>query len=354
MMRMPGISTEAPRETAAPARLTIGDVVPAFSLQRPDGATFEIGGDEAAGHFRVLLFAGAAHPTRALLDALARRLGDLRKHDALTYQIVPRLEPGSSTEVPALVDPARRVSEGFRPEGLDAAAPFVVAFCPNQHLLALASEPGRELDALIAAIGREARHYKSSEGERHAPILQVPRVFSPEDCRSLINKFAIEGNVYVEPGHGERNLEHDYKMRIPEYGRGDRIDHWVMNPATVRFIDDRLKRRLLPEVRKAFAYRITKHENYRITKYEGARGGEQHGHRDDSEPRVAHRRFALSINLNAEDFEGGGIRFPEYGGQVYRPASGTALLFSCAILHEALHVTKGRRFVLLGFMFGES
>lgn len=346
---------EAATETReAQARLTIGDVVPPFSLQKPDGAPFEIGGDEAAGHFRVLVFAGVAQPTQGMNDALGRRLADLRKHDVLVFRVQAQSDASGGTNIPSLVDQGRRITEAFRPEGTNAGAPFIVALCPNQRLLAVASDAGRELDALIAAIGREARYYRASEGERHAPILQMPRVLSPDDCLYLINKFTIEGNVFVEPGHGSQSLDHDYKMKIPEYGRNDRIDHWVMNPATVRFIDDRLKRRLLPEVRKAFAYRITKHENYRITKYEGARGGELHGHRDDSEPRVAHRRFALSINLNSEEFEGGGIRFPEYGGQVYRPASGTALLFSCSILHEALHVTKGRRFVLLGFMFGES
>ncbi|MBM3481777.1 MAG: 2OG-Fe(II) oxygenase [Alphaproteobacteria bacterium] len=351
MMRLPESAAEA-REPQT--RLTIGDIVPPFSLQKPDGAAFEIGGDEAAGHFRVLVFTGAVQPTQAVNDALGRRLADMRKHDALVFRVQAQPEGSGSTNIPVLIDQGRRVAEAFRPDGAPIDAPLIVALCPNQHLLAVASDAGRELDALVSAIGREARHYRASEGERHAPILQMPRVLSPDDCRYLINKFTIEGNTFIEPGHGNQNLTHDYKMKIPEYGRNDRIDHWVMNPATVRFIDERLKRRLLPEVRKAFAYRITKHENYRITKYEGARGGELHGHRDDSEPRVAHRRFALSINLNSEEFEGGGIRFPEYGGQVYRPASGAALLFSCSILHEALHVTKGRRFVLLGFMFGET
>jgi len=353
-MMKPSENAAEPREAQAQARLSLGDAVPGFALQQPDGRPFEVGGDDAAGHFRVLAFAGAAQPTRAVLEALVRRLPDLRKQGALVFRVTNRPEPRADGDLPLLIDPSQRAVEAFRPEGQDPSAPVVVALCPNQHLLAVASEPSREVDALVNAIGREARFFRANEGERHAPILQVPRVFSAEECRTLINKFAIEGNVFVEPGHGDQNLTHDYKMRIPEYGRGDRIDHWVMNPATVRYIDDRLKRRLLPEVRKAFAYRITRHETYRITKYEGARGGEHHGHRDDSEPRVAHRRFALSINLNSEEFEGGGIRFPEYGGQVYRPASGTALLFSSAILHEALQVTKGRRFVLLGFMFGEN
>ena len=68
---------------------------------------------------------------------------------------------------------------------------------------------------------------------------------------------------------------------------------------------------------------------------------------------VAHRRFAVSVNLNAEDFEGGTLRFPEFGDQRYCAATGAALVFSSSLLHEALPVTAGRRFVVLGFLSGD-
>jgi hypothetical protein len=29
-------------------------------------------------------------------------------------------------------------------------------------------------------------------------------------------------------------------------------------------------------------------------------------------------------------------------------------VFSCSLLHEPLHVTKGKRFVLLAFLFGDT
>ena len=61
----------------------------------------------------------------------------------------------------------------------------------------------------------------------------------------------------------------------------------------------------------------------------------------------------MSINLNLEQFEGGELRFPEFGGQRYRPANGTAIVFSSSLLHEALHVTSGHRLVLLAFLFGD-
>lgn len=82
------------------------------------------------------------------------------------------------------------------------------------------------------------------------------------------------------------------------------------------------------------------------------RDGEFHGHRDDVEP-TPYRRFAMSINLNIEEFTGGELRFPEFGDQHYRPENGTAIVFSSSLLHEALHVASGRRLVLLAFLFGE-
>ena len=346
----------ATRTEQRATRPTVGDIVPSFSLAGSDGRPFDIGDDDAAGRFRVLLFLGGGSHAGDALKALDDRGDALRKHDALVLVVAgdggaPPMAPSGAR---LLLDHDGRIERAFRPEDLPANQPFLVVLCPNQHLFGLYRDPAGELSAALAAIGAEARHFRASEGSRHPPVLQVPRVLSVDECRALIERFKHEGLAYVEPGHGDKGLTHDYKMRIPEYGRDDRIDHWVMNQATIGFINQRLKRRLLPEVRKAFGYDITRHEPYRITKYEGARGGEQHGHRDNSELRVAHRRFALSINLNSEAFEGGGVRFPEYGGQIYRPPSGTALLFSSSLLHEAIHVTQGQRYVLLGFMAGEN
>jgi hypothetical protein len=189
----------------------------------------------------------------------------------------------------------------------------------------------------------------------HPPVLIVPDVFSRADCQKLINIFAMQGQTYVEPGHGTLPPGHsDYKQKIPEYGRKDRVDHWIRQPETNAFIDDRINRRLIPEIQKSFQYKITRREAYRIGSYEGERGGELHGHRDNTKAMVAHRRFATSINLNTEQFEGGELRYPEFGNQLYRPETGAAITFSCSLLHEPMHVTKGRRFVLLAFLYGET
>ena len=70
-------------------------------------------------------------------------------------------------------------------------------------------------------------------------------------------------------------------------------------------------------------------------------------HRDNVRA-VRQRRFAMSLNLN-DDYEGGALRFPEYGPHSYSPKAGTALVFATTMLHEALPVTRGQRWVLTTF-----
>ena len=106
--------------------------------------------------------------------------------------------------------------------------------------------------------------------------------------------------------------------------------------------------------RRRHNFRVTRAETLRLGCYDAADGGRFVRHRDDTTPYTAHRRFAMSLNLNTGDYEGGYLRFSEYGPQLYEPAAGAALVFSCSLLHEATRVVSGRRFVLLGFFYGEA
>ena len=84
------------------------------------------------------------------------------------------------------------------------------------------------------------------------------------------------------------------------------------------------------------------------------KGGHFRPHRDNTTRGTAHRRFAVSLNLNAEDYDGGDLRFPEFGARTYRPPSGGACVFSCSLLHEATPITRGQRFVFLPFLYDEA
>jgi predicted 2-oxoglutarate/Fe(II)-dependent dioxygenase YbiX len=62
----------------------------------------------------------------------------------------------------------------------------------------------------------------------------------------------------------------------------------------------------------------------------------------------------VTINLNAGDYEGGDLVFPEYGARTYCAPTGGAIVFSCSLLHQAMPVTKGRRFAFLPFLYDDA
>lgn len=182
-----------------------------------------------------------------------------------------------------------------------------------------------------------------------APVLYVPQVFEPELCRALINAFETgkhqpSGVLRPEKSamEGKENLDASHKIRR---------DIEITDPKLLDWIRRRMGRRVLPEIQKVFTRQITSGEKLKVARYDSLDGGYFKPHRDNVVPRVQHRHFAMSLNLNKGEYEGGALRFPEYGPDLYSPDSGDAVIFSCSLLHEALPVTKGRRYVLLSFMF---
>ena len=133
-----------------------------------------------------------------------------------------------------------------------------------------------------------------------------------------------------------------------------RRDHFIRDPSLHGELKNLIGRRVLPEIQKALNFEVTRLEDFRIARYDAETGGYFRIHRDNTSPGTAHRRWAMTLNLNTEDYEGGHLRFPEYGPHLYRPATGGAVVFSCTLLHEALDVRNGHRFVLLCFMYAAS
>ena len=115
----------------------------------------------------------------------------------------------------------------------------------------------------------------------------------------------------------------------------------------------RMARRVVPEIHKAFSYPVTKCEEFKIVCYRAEDKGYFRAHRDNYSPQTVHRRFAMTLNLNADEYEGGELCFPEYGPHLYKPQSGEAVIFSCSLVHEAMDVTRGERYALLAFLYGE-
>ena len=76
-------------------------------------------------------------------------------------------------------------------------------------------------------------------------------------------------------------------------------------------------------------------------------------HRDNTTKGTAHRRYAVSINLN-DDFDGGEVVFPEYSSKGIKAPRGGAVVFSCSLLHAVTQVTRGRRFAFLPFLYDDA
>jgi hypothetical protein len=360
------------KPSRATAPIEPGDILPRLALTGPRGEVIDTAAPPMAGRVNFLVFAGKnTKATSALLATLTDhrdRIEDLGARSFLVVPAGPAAAPLAGTAglpglgggpratgivgipVAGAPAPARDIGElkagamrlmdnsgdGFALVGGANDAPTLLVVGANLHAIdRINGEAGSEaFENLLSRIERRARDPRLNTPAIHPPVLAVPDVFSAADNAHLMSVFHTRGQEFVEPGHS--------------------VDHWVVETDTQAFITERLRTRLFPEIQKAFNYPITRHERYRIARYEGERGGERMGHRDNVEPSVAHRRFAVTINLNAEDYEGAELRFPEFSDQLYKPASGTAIVFSCSLLHEVVDMRAGSRFAMLAFLFGDS
>lgn len=184
----------------------------------------------------------------------------------------------------------------------------------------------------------------------HPPVLIIPDVFSPDFCKWLIEQFETRGNE----ASGTLRMEEGKMVHVTDGETKRRRDHHVVDKDLLEAIGSRIERRVLPEIQNAFHCAVRFVEEFKIVRYDADVGGFFRPHRDNTTIGTAHRRFAMTLNLNTEDHEGGELRFPEYGQASYRPATGEAAIFSCNLLHEATDVTRGQRYTLLSFMYDES
>ncbi len=292
----------------------------------------------AGGRPAVLIFAsGVCHRVRATLD----RVGE----EASRHLVVPD---------DAEADPLPGV-DLFRDDGKLRAAcrlpedgsPRAVVLDRNLRVLEWSSlDSGEAAQRLAEVVRQAAAAAPAATVTAQAPVLFVPRALDPDLCGRLQQLWSgANAATGVERSAGGRRQE----VVAAEAKR--RRDHVLEEADLQRLLTRTLGRRLLPEVRRVFAFGADRFEGFKIACYEASSSGFFAPHRDNLSPATAHRRFALSLNLD-DDYDGGELRFPEYGGSLYRPAAGEALVFSCAMLHEVVPVTRGRRFALLSFLFG--
>ena len=337
--------------------LAAGDRVPNFVLPAPDGKFYSF--YERVRGYRNILFLSARldnKTTSAMLE-FANSYETLQAHKIDVFGVVV----GSVEELATCVDEGNlpyhvsadvmgKILEGFRELlGDSGDVPICLLLDANQRLLTQIERGDDSRSYAESALAYLDAHSATDDCmviRSSAPVLLIPNVIEPELCRLLIDRWETKGH---EEGVVESVVDGEMQQRV-YFGKKRRLDHAIHDKSLTRELGIRVLRRLAPEIEKAFRFHGFRLDRFIIGCYQMDRDDYFRPHRDNLAPSNQDRMFALSINLNSEEYDGGDLRFPEYGPHLYRPETGGALAFSCSLIHEALPVTRGRRFVLLSFM----
>lgn len=328
-----------------------GDAMPSAVFHQADGTVMHT--HALGGAYLLICFVGMA-----LSDQALRRVRTLSRRPVARARLLlvwPGPLPAVDQGPHSLFDPERRAASRFGAARLDAPpdAPcpsFLALFDPMSRLIT-ARHLTRDSDVgqILEMLEQMPPPALCTGRPLQAPVLYLPRVFAPELCARLIAQYRErERDLTGVMRHvgGQTIGVHD-----PAFKR--RRDYLVRDQTLIARIQARFRAAVLPELKKAFGFTATRMERYLVGCYSAADTGHFAPHRDNTTPATAHRRFAISINLN-DDFEGGAVTFPEYSPEGFRAPAGTALVFGCGLMHAVAPVTQGARFAFLPFVHDEA
>jgi predicted 2-oxoglutarate/Fe(II)-dependent dioxygenase YbiX/peroxiredoxin len=320
--------------------------------------------DPAAGRYVVLCFyvTSSDMPGRAAIQSV---LANRHYFDDLRFAFIglsldPRGEEGRMREhepgIRFVLDSNLTMSRpyGCVPKDAEAGKPsparrFWIVLDPTLRVLLVVpfAPDGGDAAVLFDYLERLPPPERFAGIEIQAPILFLRNVFEQEFCRRLVGIYEAHGGEES----GVWDVVDGKAVAVHDHTRKRRKDYTIReNPELIRELEARIRRRVFPEIQKIHSLRLTHIERYMISCYSAEDRGYFRAHRDNTTEATVHRRFAVSVNLNA-DFEGGEISFPEYGPRTYKPPPGGAVVFSCGLLHAVSPVTSGRRYAFLPFLF---
>lgn len=186
--------------------------------------------------------------------------------------------------------------------------------------------------------------------QHRPPVIVVPYVFEPSLCKRLIEYYERKGGE----DSGFMQERDGMTVGVLDYSTKRRMDCEIDDDELIKTTQNRLHRRVVPAIKQAFQFNVTRIERHIVACYDAEQHAHFKAHRDNTTLGTAHRRFAVTINLNSPDYEGGEIWFPEFGPARYKAPSGAAIVFSCSLLHEVPEVTKGRRYAFLPFLYDDA
>lgn len=338
-----------------------GEPAPWFEARSPINPRFHF--DTVAGRLIVLTFFGSAgNPKTAAVIKAFGKLGPMFDDFRVSFfgvSVDPTDESAKRIQeripgVHLFWDFDRKVSRlyGVAPEEGFEYTPKTFVLDERLRVVSIVpftDPPENHIEAVRLILKQLPMPQPPIEASIPAPVLVIPRIFEPDLCTTLIDYYEKHGGQdsgFMREVGGKTVAAYDY-------GHKRRRDQEIVDKALRDTCMHRIHDRLAPEIRKAFQFEATRIERYIVACYEAATGGHFRPHRDNTTKGTAHRRFAVTLNLNTGHYEGGQLRFPEYGNQLYSAPAGGAVVFSCSLLHEATPVTKGKRYAFLPFLYDE-
>jgi predicted 2-oxoglutarate/Fe(II)-dependent dioxygenase YbiX/peroxiredoxin len=346
--------------------LAAGDPAPWFHQRTASVRRYAF--DTVAGRYAVLCFFGsAADPvSRAALRAVAENRTHFDDRRACFFGV--SLDPEDEAQgrvrdsLPGLrffFDFDGTISRLYGAIPHDARLPgdklavrrFWVVLDPTLRVLAVVpfAEGGSDHEALFRVLDGLPDPMRFAGIELQAPVLFLPNVFESEFCARLIELYDRHGGTesgVVREVDGKTVVVSDHAFKR-------RRDHEIADVEVIKQTQALIRRRIVPEIAKVHQFQVTRMERYIVSCYAADDEAHFRPHRDNTTKGTAHRRFAVSINLNT-DFDGGEVSFPEYGTRSFKAPPGGAVVFSCSLLHAVSKVTRGRRYAFLPFLYDEA
>lgn len=343
---------------------TIGDPIPSLVVRSGANPAYAL--DSVAGRHVVLTFiAGARAPgVQGFLEQLYCQRGPFDDVAACCFLVsndaqdeAARRIGDSYPGIRVLWDFDRSLARQF------GVVQPVEGGMDRLHLVSFVLDPALRVQAIIP-ITDPAIHFQqitdaiatlpapAAMTDQWAPVLMVPNVIEPELCRDYIAYAEAQG--VEDSGYMKTDPATGQTMLVVDHSHKRRADCAIEDAHLRAALQARVMRRLVPAIERAFQFRVTRMERYLLACYDAETGGYFRPHKDNTTLGTAHRRFAVTINLNAEDYEGGELRFPQFGPRTYRAPTGGAIVFSCSLLHEATPITRGKRYALLPFLYDEA
>lgn len=345
--------------------LAAGDGAPHFRVASNVNPNFNF--DTVAGRYIVLSFFGTTqHPAaKALLDEIDRRAA--HRFDVTNFAFFGvTTDPEDVARLPdrgcnqtwfydfdlAVSRKFGLVREETAADGTTSRRYVATTFVLDQALrilasIALTDDPVSQVDTILNVLDQVPPLNKLP---LMPPVLVVPYVFEPDFCRALIDYYEAKGGEdsgFMRDVNGKT-------VGVMDYSHKRRMDCVIEDHRLIQVAHNRIRRRVVPAIKQAYQFDVTRIERNIVACYDAAQGAHFRAHRDNTTLGTAHRRFAVTINLNSSEYEGGEIWFPEFGPRRYKAPSGAAIIFSCSLLHEVPPVTRGKRYAFLPFLYDEA